>query len=305
MIQKLTVENYRGVKASYRFGEVEPESGFIVTAIHGLGPVKADINMTALTASDGSKHNSGRLEGRNIVIEGQFTYAPTIEDARVASYKYFPINKPATITIETDGRIGETTGYVESNEPNVFEKVETFQISIVCESPYYKDVGENGVTETMFAGIEPLFEFPFTNNSTTENLIVFSEIVTKKTNTVFYDGDSETGVTIVIHSLGEVGDINIYNIQTREHMMIDMAKLEALTGSGFINGDTIEIDTIRNERSVTLIRNGQKTNVLNILGKNPDWFTLAKGDNLFTFTAESGEENLVFAIKAQNMFDGV
>lgn len=305
MIQKLTVENYRGVKASYRFGEVEPESGFIVTAIHGLGPVKANINMTELSASDGTRYNSGRLEGRNIVIEGQFTYASTIEEARLASYKYFPINKQVTITVETDNRIGEVVGYVESNEPAIFEQLETFQVSIVCESPYFKDVSENGIRETMFAGIEPLFKFPFTNNSITEKLIQFSRIVTKKENTVYYDGDGETGALITIHATGPVGNIDIYNVQTREHMKVDTAKLETATGNGLIAGDTLTINTIRGERSVTLIRGGKKINVLNILGKNPDWFTLAKGDNLFTFVAADGEENLVFTIRAQNLFDGV
>lgn len=305
MIQSLIVTNYLGDRTQYNFGEVEPESGFIVTKIDGMGPVKANVNTSHSAVADGETINSTRLSGRNIVIEGIFTNASTIEEARLKSYKYFPIGKKVTVRIVTDERIGEVDGVVESNEPDIFSERETFQISIICESPFFKDVGENGIVETMFSGVEAEFEFPFTNNSPTENLIEFSQIVTKKTNTVYYAGDSETGVLITVHALGVVGDIDIYNIETREHMKIDMGKLAALTGSGMISGDTIEINTVRGNRSVTLIRGGRKTNVLNILGKHPDWFTLAKGDNLFTFVAADGEENLAFTIRVQTTFDGV
>lgn len=305
MIQSLIVTNYLGNKTRYNFGEVEPESGFIVTKIDGMGPVKANVNTAHSAVADGDTITSTRLSGRNLVIEGLFTSASTIEEARLKSYKYFPIGKRVTVQIVTENRIGETTGIVESNEPDIFSQHEKFQISIICESPFFKDVGPSGISETMFAGIESEFEFPFTNNSITENLIEFSQIVTKKTNTVHYAGDSETGVLITVHALGEVGDIDIYNIQTREHMKIDMSKLQAQTGSGMVSGDTIEINTVRGERSVTLIRGGHKTNVLNILGKHPDWFTLSKGDNLFTFVAADGEENLTFTIRVQTTFDGV
>lgn len=305
MIQSLIVTNYLGNKTQYNFGEVEPESGFIVTKIDGMGPVKANVNTSHSAVADGDTITSTRLGGRNLVIEGIFTYASTIEEARLKSYKYFPIGKRVTVRIVTDNRIGETTGVVESNEPDPFSERETFQISIVCESPFFNDVGENGIVETMFAGVEKEFEFPFTNNSITENLIEFSQIVTKKTNTVYYNGDSETGVLITIHALGDVGDIDIYNIQTIEHMRIDMTKLEELTGSGMVNGDTIEINTIKGDRSVALIRGGHRTNILNVLNKHPDWFTLSKGDNLFTFVAADGEENLTFTIRVQTTFDGV
>lgn len=305
MIRSLIVTNYLGNRTQYNFGEVEPESGFIVTNIDGMGPVKADVNTSHSAVADGDTITSTRLSGRNLVIEGIFMHASTIEEARLKSYKYFPIGKKVTIRIVTDNRIGETTGVVESNEPTIFSEREEFQISIICESPFFNDVGENGVVETMFAGVDKKFEFPFTNNSITENLIEFSELVTKKTNTVYYNGDSETGVLITIHALGDVGDIDIYNTQTREHMSIDMSKLASLTGSGMVNGDSIEINTTKGDRSVTLIRDGHKTNVLNILGKHPDWFTLSKGDNTFTFTADDGEENLTFTIKVQTTFDGV
>ena len=39
--------------------------------------------------------------------------------------------------------------------------------------------------------------------------------------------------------------------------------------------------------------------------KNTDWFTLAKGDNIFAFTADSGVTNLQFRIENKVIYEGV
>lgn len=162
MLKSVTITNYRGESVVYKIEgvDVNDNNGLLITSIDGLGPVKADINMTKLVTSDGSIFNSARLEPRNIVIEARFTNATSIEDARQMSYKFFPIKKPLTIRVETDNRIAETTGYVESNEPNIFSDESDVQISILCESAFFyspdKDV-------TVFSGVEPKFEFVYEN----------------------------------------------------------------------------------------------------------------------------------------------
>ena len=110
------------------------------------------------------------------------------------SYKYFPIKKKVTLLIETDNRICETYGYVESNEPDIFSSDETTQISIVCPDPYFYSAGPDGTNTTIFYGVEPLFEFAFSNESLTESLIEFGEIKNETEQTVYYSGDAEIGV---------------------------------------------------------------------------------------------------------------
>lgn len=162
MLKSVTITNYRGESVVYKIEgvDVNDNNGLLITSIDGLGPVKADINMTELVTSDGSVFNSARLESRNIVIEARFTNAKSIEDARQMSYKFFPIKKRLTIRVETDNRIAETTGYVESNEPNIFSDESDVQISILCESAFFyspdKDV-------TTFSGVDPKFEFVYEN----------------------------------------------------------------------------------------------------------------------------------------------
>ena len=304
MIKAVTVTNYLG--NSMKLDLMRPElSGFIVKSITGLGPVKADINTTTIAASDGELFNTARLGSRNIVMTLGFMYSPTVEEVRLKSYKYFPSKKPLTLLIETDNRIVEATGYVESNEPNMFSNDSGCVISIICPDPYFYSAGENGTKETVFSGIESNFEFEFENNSLTEDLIEFGLIQNLTEQTVYYDGDAETGVTIVIHALGEVRNITIYNTGTREMMKIDTAKLQTLTGSGLVAGDEITITTVKRSKTIYLLRNGAVTNILNCLDKTADWFQLTKGDNVFTYVAEYGGTDLQFRIQSQVVYEGV
>lgn len=66
-------------------------------------------------------------------------------------------------------------------------------------------------------------------------------------------------------------------------------------------GDDEEYEQI----SLTLLRNGKTTNILNCLDKNADWFQLAKGDNIFAYTAEYGSTNLQFKIENRIVYEGV
>lgn len=307
MLKDVTITNYLGKSVTYSFEgpTLEDESGLLITEIEGLGPVKATVNMTQLATADGDIFNSKRLQGRNIVIKARFTYADTIEEARLLSYKYFPIGHKVTFLIRTDNRVAETEGYVESNEPEIFSDESDVQISILCESPFFLSASDEGKKETNFSAVEAMFEFPFSNESLEEKLIVFGKITNKKENTVYYEGDAETGCIIHLHAIGEVRMIDIYNIKTAEHMGIDTDKIATLTGSGLIYGDDITITTIKGKKSITLLRNGVTYNILNALAKNVDWFQLARGDNLFAFTCEYGEENLQFMIESQIVYEGV
>ncbi len=307
MIKSITVTNYLGDSIKLELGRPE-KSGFLIESISGLGPSKANINTTEASMNDGSLFNSARLNQRNIVFEFIFVETingESIEDVRQKSYKYFPLKKKLDLLIETDNRIAKTTGYVESNEPNIFSSREGSQISIICPDPYFYSAGSDSNNTTFFYGIEPVFEFPFSNESLTDPLITFGNIHLKTENVITYKGDTEIGVTIRIHAIGEAENITIYNTGTREIMRIDTTKLESLTGSGIVAGDDIIIKTQKGDKSITLIREGKTTNILNCLDKKTDWFTLVKGDNIFAFTAESGTTNLQFWIESKVIYEGV
>lgn len=307
MIYSLAVTNYLGDRIKLELGRPE-NTGFLVKSITGLGPVKANVNTTEVATNDGSMFNSARLSQRNIVIQLAFVhsiYGEDIEEIRQKSYKYFPIKKNVELVIETDNRYVRTIGYIESNEPDIFSKQEGTQISIICPDPYFYSASEDGNNVTDFYSIDPVFEFPFSNESLNEPLLIFGEIQIKTEGVITYHGDSEIGVMIYIHAIGPATNINIYNTETREVMSINTTKLEALTGKGIVASDDIIINTLKGEKSITLVREGKSYNILNCLDKNTDWFTLVKGDNIFAFTAESGVTNLQFRIENKVIYEGV
>lgn len=304
MIKSMKVTNYLGVSLDFDLTNPVP-SGFAILSIDGLGPVKADINVTDIASFDGALYNSSRVGKRNIVMKFRFFPHPTIEDTRLLSYKMFPVKKQVTILLETDNRLASVTGYVESNEPDIFSENEGCQVSIICPDPYFYSEGEDGTTEIVFSSSEPAFEFPFSNESLEEKLITFGIIKIYNERTLYYKGDTETGVTITLHATGQVDNVKIYNTKTAEFINIDTTKLQELTGSGIIAGDTITICTLKGKKSITLLRNSETTNILNCIDKNSTWFQLAKGDNLFAYSATYGATNLQIRISSQTIYEGV
>lgn len=305
MIKSFTIINY--LNQSINLDLANPESsGFLIKSVSGLGPVKANINTTEIVTNDGSLYNSARLSERNIVFQFIFVDASSeenIEDIRQKSYKYFPTKKYITIAVETDNRYVYTTGYVESNEPDIFSSQEGAQISIICPDPYFYSAGDDEITD--FYSVEPMFEFPFSNESLVEPLLIFGEIKTNTEGVVVYNGDAEIGMMIYLHAIGDASNITIYNIVTRQTMFINTDKIRQLTGVGIGARDDIIVNTCRGNKGINLLRDGEYYNILNCLDKNTDWFTLSKGENLFAFTAESGIENLQIKIENKMAYEGI
>lgn len=301
MIHSVTVTNFRGDSIELVLAEPE-KSGFAITNIAGLGPGKATINSTEISTTDGALFNSARLSARNIVFSIRYMWKDTIEDARQLSYRYFPIKSKVTLLFKTDNREAEIDGYVESNEPDIFSSEEGAEISIICPNPFF--YSRESAT-TVFSGVEPGFEFPFSNEDLYLPLLEMGKIENATDKVVIYDGDAETGVRITIHAVGAAENITIYNIGTREMMRLDTDRLQTFTGSGIVAGDDIIICTIPGEKSITLLREGVTTNILNCLDRNSDWFKLAKGDNVFAYTAETGSENLQFSIENSVVYEGI
>lgn len=302
MIKSITVTNYVG--DSIKLELMKPQaSGFIIQSITGLGPGAANINTSEVSTNDGSLFNSARVPSRNIVISIKYLWKETIEQARHLSYKYFPIKRKVTLLIETDHRMAQIEGYVETNDPDIFSSDEGTEVSIICPYPFFYDAYQT--QSASLSGIRPLFEFEFSNESLTEPLLEFSELRDATDCVISYAGDHEIGITIGIRAISAPGNISIYNVETQEVMHIYSDSVAALTGSGISAGDEITICTEVGRKSATLLRNGVATNILNCLNKDADWFMLVKGDNTFAYTAANGENEVRMEIRNRVIYEGV
>jgi hypothetical protein len=304
MIKNITVTNYLDQSITFELRHPE-KSGFLVYDITGFGPSKADINYTDLSSTDGAVFNSSRVLSRNIVMSFLYISDEDIESVRQMSYKYFPVKKRVLITVETDNRTAMIYGYVESNVPVMFSKRQTAQISIVCPDPNFYSL----YSDTMvFSGLFPAFEFPFGKDIPDQDWsepFEFGQLVNLLESPVFYSGESDIGMLMTIKAKGPVENIFVSNYVTGEALQIDTARLASLTGSGIIDGDTLLISTVRGNKYVTLVRDDVEYNVLNALAKGSDWIRLVSGDNLISYSAESGQEYLQFRVDNQVIYEGL
>lgn len=324
MIQELKVVNSSGEELTIDLARPE-ESGFAIRSITGLGPVKANINMTDLAIGDGSLYNSSKTSYRNIVIDliyypvyqyvsqmeimsqefkppkkydtskipgSEFIVSPinaSIESLRQMSYRYFPVKQPIKLFIKTSNRHVWINGYVESNEPDIFNKDEGATISIICPNPYFYGVGEESIY-TQLKTVTPKFEFPdpdgFSNESLDQELIEMGDLQLTNSTNITYDGDIETGVIleVVFNSIpNNLNPLSITNRTQNSSMSLNIPMLPQLTQRSIQIGDKLVISSISRNKFIKFydVNGAYKDglNVLSIFNREWGWLVLKKGHN--------------------------
>lgn len=298
MIKSIAITNHLNDRLVIDMRDPDYSTGFFIQSITGLDPVKANVNVSDYSLIDGASFNSARIPSRNIVISLGFldVGTPTIEEIRQSSYKYFPTKKKIKFEIVTDKRNCEAYGYVEKNEVNIFSKTEGSVISIICPDPYFYSA-EDSLHTTVFYGVENEFEFEFSNESLTDSLISMGSITNKQEANVLYTGDVDTGVIFNFYARGNVSNISVYNIYTREELNLNI---------DLLTDDELFVSTIKGNKYVTLLRNGSYYNYLGALDiDNSMWLQISKGDNAFAYTAVEGIENLQLKVLNRILYEGV
>lgn len=297
MINSVTIQNDKG--ESINLGLRNPEqSGFFVLGVDGLAPGKATVNLTEVLTMDGGFFNSAHGVARNILFNLGFRDVPSVEYNRQKTYQYFPKKRPIKMTFNTDSRVAEAIGYVESNEIDIFSKAEGSVISVLCPDPHFYATVDQ---VTYFSGVSAGFEFPFENTSLTVPTLEMGTVLNNLERNIYYEGDAEVGIVIHIKILGSVeGQIRIFNEVTREQTYISLI---TLPGSGVVAGDEIIISTVPGDKYARLIRGVNTYNILSSVGLS--FFKLTRGDNLFIYDADSGIDNIQLWIENRIAYDGI
>lgn len=278
----LYAKNSRGDKLQLSFN---PD--FAVWA-EGLNSLTANINSTKSAGADGSKVNSKSLNERNIVLYLKIN-AP-IEINRNKLYKFFNAKNEIRLFYKNKLINAYIDGVVESFDCDPFSDKETAIVSIICNDPYFKAADD---TIHSFARITPLFEFPF---SIPAEGVPFSEL-TRSTSLIVNHGDVESGVIIEFTAItSQILNPSFYNRTTQKRitLLFDMEQ-----------GDKIVIDTNKGKKSITLIRDGISSNILNSMDSGSEWVTLEAGENEISYGADHGGENLNVTVTTTNKYQGV
>lgn len=271
--------------------ELTHNPAYTITDIDGIDPPDALINTTHNAGADGSEYNSAYVNNRQITIT-LVVNAPA-EVNRINLYKYFKSKFPVRLYYTNASREVFIDGYVQNISVGYFDKKQTIQIVIFCPKPYF-----NGVSDSVqeFASVIALFEFPFSNESITENKITFSELLIGLEKSIINNGDVTTGVIITIQATGQVVNPKIYNVETRESLILNVTLKD---------GDLITINTRQSEKAITLLRDGVTSNLIGSLEQGSTWFTLQPGDNVFTTAADTLVENMLVTFTITDQYEGV
>lgn len=279
---RLKIENKAG-----QMLDLSSEHNIVITGIGGLTPPTASIITTNITAHDGSRYNSAKVGQRNIVI--RLRLIREVEKTRILLYKYFRIKQWCKIYYSNDSRDVYCEGYVETFENDRFVMNNEVQISIICPTPWFKELKE--IVFDM-SQVLSTFEFPFAIEEPVEFSTLFKNVITE----VINSGDVDTGILLELSAIGEVINPRIYNYDTREMIGLNFTMAA---------GDLIRISTVRGSKYVKLFRGGVESNIINSLMSAPDWFQLPVGVSNFTYDCTSGREFFAVKFIGQNLFEGV
>lgn len=246
----------------------EPElSGFAIIRIDGLGPEDADISSTDITYGDGSITNNTRVKSKPIQFDIVYLWNSTIEESRNILYDYFKISENVRLYFQTETKYVYIDGVVQSHKPDIFNEQSGVSIIVECPDPYFKEATEFDINLT---GVNSGFIFPFSNESLSEKLLTFGEILISDSTRVSYLGNKDTGFTIdgIVNK-----PFNTFEIGCNNDLMI-FNNLNARIG------DRIIINTRDGQKQARIIRSG---NAINIIGKMDikvsKWLRLVPGNN--------------------------
>lgn len=280
---ELRLENENSQTVNVNDGE-----RYTVLSVSGLNPPKATVFSAKSPNKKGSKKNGSTLDERIVII--QIKLLGDVEASRNDLYAWSDTEQELKIYYRNGKKNIYCEGTVTDCDIDLFTSNETVNIAILCNDPYLYDM-QNIVSD--ISSILKQFTFPFAIDA---EGIPFSTV--KETNTTnIFNAGAETGVKITVKCKGEVSNLRIYNaVDTTQQFKINRT----------LQKDWIvEIDTDGSPKTVKLIKPDGTTENLLKNTRNPTWFTLKKGNNLFGYSADTGINDVEISVGFRNKYLGV
>ena len=248
---------------------------YMTSKIEGLNPPAGTISTSSYAGMNGSYLNNAFIEKRNVVISFAMR-GIGIEKRRHQLYHVVKPSRYIKIWYKTANIDVYAEGYVETCEVSNFEQQISGQISILCPDIYWYS---RDIFYAYYSGVIGAFHFPFPESDEPFPLGVYSA---DKTLSIFNSGE-EVGILITLEAAsGEdiptpvATGVTLYDDDTKTYFQL---LLEILPG------DKIIINTKQGQKSVTLVRDGVTTNIINCMTSGSTWFTLRKGLNRYRLSA--------------------
>jgi len=237
---------------------------FEVRNFDGLGAVKANVNTTPMGSVKGSGFTGTSVGERNLVLT--LGLDPdwdewTVSRLRRLLDKYFMPEQEIRFVFESmEFSPVEISGYIESNDPNIFSKDPEQQISVICPSPDFVSVD------------------PVVVNGTTDMVPI----------SIDYEGNVKTGIVLAVtHNSGAA--TSIVTVQPGE-----MGSRPFVVSNAVVDaGHRFMLDSIPGEKFVRTytVPGNVQTNLLDDINVGSIWPELFPGEQDFVVQSDAGIKN--------------
>lgn len=254
---------------------------FQLSNVDGLTMASVDISSSTIGNVDGDFINAKRTIPRSIILD--LTMEGNVNDNLRYVMRFIKPKQKAILRRTIDNEVMIISGIVEGIEAPRYSSKVVLQVSIYCSDPYWRylspTITEIGEVIDMFYFCALDTEEPFF----IEEKKAFGEVDLTKTQTIYNNGDVETGMIIRIIATGNVSNPTIYK---------EDGTYIGLTNCVMSANDEIVISTIKGDKYIKY--NGE--NYLTHLKEGSTWIQLDAGATKLTIDSDNRTESNVYFV---------
>ncbi|MCM1052448.1 MAG: phage tail family protein [Ruminococcus sp.] len=284
--KKIICESYLGEKLefNYRFP-------FHLDDVSGLHEMLSTVSGMTSAYGVGEIYAGTSINKRNIVIKGTIT--DNIINNRQLLYRIFPQRTIGTLYYYEDDLARKIKYRVESIKIDFKGIYKAFQISLICQNPYFTDVDK---TTLQMATWLPAFKFPLQIPEVEG--IKFGKKNTNLMAVIKNDSNIEYGMTIIFKANDIVINPSLFNVDSREEMKVNIS-MNA--------GDKVIVSTYRENKNIIYIPSatGKEENINNLMVYGSKFLQVHRGINTFRYNADEGADNLEAIIEFYQEYEAI
>lgn len=280
---KFTYISARGDALSLTEGE-----NYKLINIDNQTAATASISSVVIGGTDGDTVNNAQAQPRTIILD--LRIVADVEKTKRKILDIIKLKQRGRLVWEQEERTLEIQGVVEAIDMPRWSKAVLMQITLHCEQPFWENA------EYIISKLREYVDLHYFTDQPADMLyfpadgIVLGEYDATRTQSYYNSGDVDVGLEIEIVALDTVTNPIIYD-QNNNFFGCGYG-----TGNKQIimnAGDTIKINTRKNEKSVTL--NG--VNILSKIKPSSSWLQLAAGENQFSINSDDASiSNMSFSL---------
>jgi len=257
--------------------------------IHADGLTVANVSIATTTTPqiDGDETQNVQANPRPINLDFQIKSGQDVERAKRAILDVVKIKKQAKLTYiqgqGTEQRMIEISGIVQSVSMPRFSNAVIMQVSLYCNNSFWQDV-DDVIVEISRVLTNHHFKISFPIGAP----VALGVIDRQMQQTYINDGDVDTGLIITIIATDAVTNPKITN-QNGEYIGV---------ADSLANGDKVVINTYKGQKTIT--KNG--VSIFNKILSGSVFLRMETGANVFSISADSGENNMYFYVSFKRRF---